>query len=70
MAGNLIYPLASGGGWGESKGPEVALNVNPDVIEKNIRRLEPRLQNLAISALRRRLDEMQGIKSQDSDQEQ
>jgi hypothetical protein len=69
MAENLIYPLANGGGWGESKGPEIVLNTNPDVVEKNIRTLHPRLQDMAINALRRRLDEMQGIKYEETDQE-
>jgi hypothetical protein len=61
MAENLVRPISDGGGWDEKKGPEIVLNINPDAIEKNIRRLEPRLQNMAIEALRRRLDEMQGI---------
>jgi hypothetical protein len=70
MTEKLIHPLANGGGWGESKGPEIALNVNPKVIRNNIENLEPRLRDMAIKAIREELDDMQGIQSEDQSQQE
>jgi hypothetical protein len=66
MAEKLVRPLAIGGVYGEQKGPEIALNANPDAVEDAINRLEPRLQSITINAIRRRLDKMQGITGEET----
>jgi hypothetical protein len=69
-ANKLVRPLTLGGPRGEAQGPEIALNRNPDKVEESIRELEPRLQSMAIRAIRLRLDEMQGINKSNDTQEE